>query len=62
MKESSILLDKHLAQTTMFPFALEIEKADGIYIIDKNKKNTLTSFLALELATSGTVIKQSLKR
>jgi acetylornithine/succinyldiaminopimelate/putrescine aminotransferase len=38
MKESSILLDKHLAQTTMFPFALEIEKADGIYIIDKNKK------------------------
>lgn len=38
MKESTILLDHHLAQTTMFPFALEIVHADGIYITDRNNK------------------------
>jgi len=38
MSESSILLDQHLAQTTMFPFALEIERAEGIYLYDKNGK------------------------
>lgn len=38
MSESSILLDQHLAQTTMFPFALEIERAEGLFLYDKNGK------------------------
>jgi len=38
MSESSILLDKNLAQTTMFPLGLEIERAEGIYIITKDGK------------------------
>lgn len=38
MKENSVLLDKGLAQTTMFPFALEIQRAEGIYVIDINGK------------------------
>jgi len=39
MKESSIFLDQHLAQTTMFPFALRIVSADGIFLTaDDGKK------------------------
>jgi len=38
MSESSILLDKNLAQTTMFPLGLEIDRAEGIYIITKDGK------------------------
>ena len=32
MQRSSSFLDRHLAQTTMFPFNLEIERAEGIYL------------------------------
>jgi acetylornithine/succinyldiaminopimelate/putrescine aminotransferase len=38
MKENSVLLDHGLAQTTMFPFALEIEKAEGVYVYCTNGK------------------------
>jgi acetylornithine/succinyldiaminopimelate/putrescine aminotransferase len=38
MEEKSVLLDLHLAQTTMYPFALEVEKAKGIYIYATNGK------------------------
>ncbi len=38
MNESTILLDKNLAQTNLYPLALEIEKADGIYLITKDGK------------------------
>ncbi|MCC6599977.1 MAG: aspartate aminotransferase family protein [Crocinitomicaceae bacterium] len=38
MKESDIFFRNHLAQTTMFPFALEIERAEGIYLFDKKGK------------------------
>jgi len=38
MSESSVLLDKNLAQTTMFPLGLEIERAEGIYLIAKDGK------------------------
>lgn len=39
MGENSIFLDRHLAQTTMFPFALEIERAEGINIYDKQGRS-----------------------
>jgi acetylornithine/succinyldiaminopimelate/putrescine aminotransferase len=39
MSENSIFLDHHLAQTTMFPFALEIESAEGIYLYDRSGKS-----------------------
>jgi acetylornithine/N-succinyldiaminopimelate aminotransferase len=32
MKPSSVFLDRHLAQTTMFPFALEIDRAEGVWL------------------------------
>jgi len=32
MKFSSALLDNHLAQTTMYPFALEVERAEGVWL------------------------------
>ncbi|MFN0031255.1 MAG: aspartate aminotransferase family protein [Flavobacteriales bacterium] len=35
---NTTLLDGHLAQTTMHPFALHIERADGIYLYDKQGK------------------------
>lgn len=38
MKENSVLLDHGLAQTTMFPFALEIERAAGIYVYSSDGK------------------------
>ena len=38
MTPNTVFLDNHLAQTTMFPFALEIVRAEGIYVIDKNGK------------------------
>lgn len=38
MSENPILLNHHLAQTTMYPFALVIDRAEGIYIYDKNGK------------------------
>ncbi|MBL0315119.1 MAG: aspartate aminotransferase family protein [Flavobacteriales bacterium] len=38
VKENSVLLDHHLAQTTMFPFALEIVHASGVWITDRSGK------------------------
>lgn len=38
MKSSTVFLQNHLAQTTLFPFALEIDSAKGIYIYDKEGK------------------------
>lgn len=38
MKENTLLLDRHLAQTNMFPMGLEIVRAKGIYVYDKNFK------------------------
>jgi acetylornithine/N-succinyldiaminopimelate aminotransferase len=38
MSESSVLLDKGLAQTTMYPLGLEVEKAEGIYIYTTDGK------------------------
>jgi acetylornithine/succinyldiaminopimelate/putrescine aminotransferase len=36
MEKSNVFFDRHLAQTTPFPFALEIERAQGIYLYGKN--------------------------
>jgi len=41
MKENSILLDHHLAQTTMYPFALEIERAEGCWLFTSDGKKYL---------------------
>ena len=38
MKTNTSLLDHHLAQTTLFPFGLEIVSATGIYMFDKSGK------------------------
>jgi acetylornithine/N-succinyldiaminopimelate aminotransferase len=38
MSENSVLFDHHLAQTTMFPFALDIVSAKGIYLYDRSGK------------------------
>lgn len=38
MNSANIFFKKHLAQTTPFPFAIEIESAKGSYIYDKDGK------------------------
>lgn len=38
MKPSRYFFDQGLAQTTPWPFALEIERAEGIYLFDKHGK------------------------
>lgn len=38
MSESSVFLDHHLAQTTMYPFALDIVRAEGIYLYDRQNR------------------------
>lgn len=38
MEENSVLLDRGLAQTTMYPFAIEVESAEGVYIQATNGK------------------------
>ncbi len=38
MNASRVFFDRHLAQTTPFPFALEIDRAEGIYIYDTSGK------------------------
>jgi acetylornithine/succinyldiaminopimelate/putrescine aminotransferase len=38
MNEKNVFFDRHLAQTTRFPFALEIERANGIYLYDTQGK------------------------
>ncbi len=38
MNASELFFDRGLAQTTPFPFALEIERAEGIYLYDKSGK------------------------
>jgi acetylornithine/succinyldiaminopimelate/putrescine aminotransferase len=38
MEENSVLLDHGLAQTTMYPFSIEVESAYGIYIHATNGK------------------------
>ncbi len=37
-KENTKLLDRHLAQTTLFPLSIEVDRAEGIYIYDKSGK------------------------
>jgi acetylornithine/succinyldiaminopimelate/putrescine aminotransferase len=39
--ETDIFYNHHLAQTTMYPFALEIAKADGVYLYDTAGKSYL---------------------
>lgn len=34
MKENPIFFDRHLAHTTMFPLGIQVDRAEGIYIID----------------------------
>jgi acetylornithine/N-succinyldiaminopimelate aminotransferase len=38
MKISSALLDRHLAQTTPYPMAIEIERAEGIYLYTPSRE------------------------
>jgi acetylornithine/succinyldiaminopimelate/putrescine aminotransferase len=38
MNVNSVFFENHLAQTTMFPFALEIVSADGVYLTDASGK------------------------
>lgn len=38
MNPSRVFFDRHLAQTTPFPFALEIDRAEGIYLYDTSGK------------------------
>lgn len=41
MKSSSVFFDHHLAQTTMFPFALEIVRAEGVWLFGPNGEKYL---------------------
>lgn len=34
MKENPIFFDRHLAHTTMYPLGIQVDRAEGIYIID----------------------------
>lgn len=38
MNPSRVFFDRHLAQTTPYPFALEIDRAEGIYLYDTSGK------------------------
>ncbi len=53
MDRSTSLLDRHLAQTTFFPFNLEIERAKGIYLIEKSGKRYIDMISGVGVSAMG---------
>lgn len=65
MSESSALLDRHLAQTTMYPLGLEIDRAEGIYLITKDGKKYMDMVSGVGVSGLGhgnTFINDALKK
>jgi acetylornithine/succinyldiaminopimelate/putrescine aminotransferase len=58
MKKSSAFLDKHLAQTTFFPFNLEIDHAKGIYLYDKDGKSYIDMISGVGVSSLGHGVKE----
>lgn len=53
MKKSSAFLDKHLAQTTMFPFGLKVKRAEGIYIYTTDGKRYMDMISGVGVSALG---------
>lgn len=51
--ENHQFFEAHLAQTTPYPFALEIERAEGIYMYDKNGKAYMDLISGLSVSNFG---------
>ena len=51
--ENHQFFEAHLAQTTPFPFALEIERAEGVYLFDKNGKAYMDLISGLSVSNFG---------
>ena len=51
--ENHQFFEAHLAQTTPFPFALEIERAEGVYLYDKNGKSYMDLISGLSVSNFG---------
>lgn len=65
MEPSNFYLDKHLAQTTPYRFGIQVERAEGIYIYDKDgtRYTDLISGLAVSALGHGNpAIKKALKK
>ena len=53
MEASNSFFDHHLAQTTPFPFDLEIESAEGIYLYDKSGKKYMDLISGVGVSSIG---------
>ena len=53
MKASRFFFDRHQAQTTPFPFALDIERAEGIYLFDKAGKKYMDMISGVAVSNIG---------
>ena len=53
MERSNRFFDHHLAQTTPFPFDLEIESAEGIYLYDKSGKKYMDLISGVGVSSIG---------
>lgn len=53
MQENDVFFKNHLAQTTMFPFALEIVRAEGIFLYDKQGKAYMDFVSGVGVSGSG---------
>ncbi|MFZ6053236.1 aspartate aminotransferase family protein [Halocola ammonii] len=53
MKPSRFFFDRNQAQTTPFPFALDIERAEGIYLYDKSGKSYMDMISGVAVSNLG---------
>jgi acetylornithine/succinyldiaminopimelate/putrescine aminotransferase len=53
MSDNTSFLDRNLAQTTMFPFGLEIVRAEGIYLFDNNGKSYMDMISGIGVSNIG---------
>jgi acetylornithine/succinyldiaminopimelate/putrescine aminotransferase len=53
MGNNTSFFDRNLAQTTMFPFGLEIVRAEGIYLFDKNGKSYMDMISGIGVSNIG---------
>jgi acetylornithine/N-succinyldiaminopimelate aminotransferase len=53
MDKNPVLFEQHLAQTTWHPLAIEIERASGVFLFDKNGKRYLDFISGIGVSNIG---------
>jgi acetylornithine/N-succinyldiaminopimelate aminotransferase len=56
--ENDLLFERHLAQTTPFPLGIEVERAEGLYIYDKDGKAYADLISGIGVSSLGHGLKQ----